>query len=193
MFLSFGGNIALFGEAARPVHYDPTLYFEYGYSERLTFGLDGFTADRGEAGSMFVFARYTLTETTARDQFALGLGAGLTQTPNGAQDETIRATLHWGRGLPTGWLAVDAEVSYGLTRTLTQTKIDGTWGYRFNDDWTSALQGQVGVGLTGDTYTKIAPSIIWTARDNLQVRAGLVQALSGDYGTGLSLQTWVTF
>jgi hypothetical protein len=51
----------------------------------------------------------------------------------------------------------------------------------------------VGTGLTGDTYAKVAPSVVWEARENLQVRVGVVQALTGDLGTGLSLQSWVTF
>ena len=192
-FLSFGGNVALIGEAARPVHYDPTLYIEYGYSDRITIGIDGFTADRGEAGSLFAFGRWALDVPGSNDVWAIGAGVGTTIVPSGEQDATLRATLHWGRGLETGWLAVDAEASFGLERNLTQTKIDATWGYRFNDQWTSATQFQIGTGLTGDTYAKVAPSMIWEARENLQIRAGLVQALSGDYGTGLSLQSWITF
>jgi hypothetical protein len=193
VFLSLGGNVALIGESARPVHYDPTLYLEYGFSDRITVGLDGFTADRGDAGSLFVFGRYALDIEGASDVWAVGLGVGVTILPNGAQGETVRATLHWGRGLETGWLAVDAEASFGLQRDLTQTKIDATWGYRINDRWTAATQFQIGTGLTGDTYTKVSPSMIWDAGNNIQVRAGLVQALSGDYGTGLSLQSWITF
>lgn len=192
-FLSFGGNVALIGESVRPVHYDPTLYIEYGYSDRLTIGVDGFTADRGEAGSIFAFGRWALDIPGSDDVWAIGAGLGTTILPNEEQDLTFRATFHWGRGLETGWLAIDAEASFGLDQNLQQTKIDATWGYRINDSWTSATQFQVGTGLTGDTYAKIAPSIIWEARDNLQLRAGLVQALTGDYGTGLSLQSWVTF
>jgi len=192
-FLSFGGNVALLGESVRPVHYDPTLYLEYGYSDRITVGLDGFTADRGDAGSLFAFARYAFEIPSSTDKWAAGVGVGTTILPNGQQGETLRITGHWGRGMDTGWLAVDAEASFGLSQNLTQTKIDATWGYRFNDTWTSAVQFQIGTGLSGDTYTKISPSIIWNATPNMQIRAGLVQALSGDYGTGLSLQTWMTF
>ena len=193
VFLSFGSNVALLGEAVRPVYYDPTLYLEYGLTGRVTIGVDGFTADRGDAGSLFAFARYAFDLPGSGDAWGVGFGVGTTIVPDGSHDMTLRTTLHWGRGLETGWLAVDAEASFGLDRNLTQTKIDATWGYRFDDTWISATQFQVGTGLTGDTYVKVAPSIIWVARDNLQVRAGLVQALSGDYGTALSLQTWVTF
>lgn len=192
-FLSFGSNVALIGESVRPVHYDPTLYLEYGYSERLTIGIDGFTADRGEAGSVFAFGRWALDVEGTEDRFALGAGLGVTILPDGEQGETFRLTAHWGRGLDTGWLAIDAQASFGFTQELTQTKIDSTWGYRIDDTWTATTQFEIGTGLSGDVYTKVSPSIVYSVNDDLQLRAGVVQALSGDYGTGISLQSWLRF
>lgn len=192
-FLSFGGNVALIGESVRPVHYDPTLYLEYGYSERLTIGIDGFTADRGDAGSIFAFGRWALDVEGTEDRYAVGAGIGVTILPDGEQGETFRITAHWGRGLESGWLAIDAQASFGFAEELTQTKIDTTWGHRFNDTWSATTQFEVGTGLSGDVYTKVSPSIVYSFNESVQVRAGLVQALSGDYGTGISLQSWVRF
>lgn len=192
-FLSFGGNVALFGEAVRPVYYDPTIYLEYGLTPRLTIGIDGFTADKGAAGSLFVFARYPLSPADSPDKFAISIATGATLMPNGELEETPRLGLHWGGGMATGWMAADTQISHGLTRGITQTKIDVTWGYRFDDAWTGILIGSAGIGLTGDVYAKVSPSILYEINDQYSVRTGLVQALTGDLGSGLSLELWAKF
>lgn len=193
VFLSFGGNVALFGEAVRPVYYDPTIYLEYGLRPRLTIGIDGFTADKGTAGSLFVFARFPLGPTDQPDKLAMSISTGATLMPNGSLEETPRIGLHWGRGLETGWLAADTVISHGLTRGITQAKIDGTWGYNFADDWSSVVVGTAGIGLTGDFYAKVSPSIVYQLNETISVRMGLVQALTGDLGSGLSLEAWMRF
>jgi hypothetical protein len=193
VFLSFGGNVALFGEAVRPVHYDPTVYLEYGLTERLTIGIDGFTADKGTAGSLFVFARAPVLAESGSDKLAVSLGLGATLMPDGSLEGTPRLGLHWGRGLSNGWLAADTELTYGLTRETAQTKIDVTAGYNLTDDWTAILVATAGIGLTGDVYVKASPSILYHVNDTISIRTGLVQALSGDYGGGLSLEAWIRF
>ena len=40
LFIAVGGNFLLSDGAELPVHYDPTLYAEYGATETLTLGLD---------------------------------------------------------------------------------------------------------------------------------------------------------
>lgn len=193
IFLSFGGNVALFGEAVRPVYYDPTIYFEYGLTPRLTIGIDGFTSDKGTAGSLFVFARYPLLPADSPDKLAVSIATGATLMPNGSLEETPRIGLHWGRGTATGWLAADSQISHGLTRGITQTKVDVTWGYRFDDAWSGILVATAGIGLTGDVYAKVSPSILYSINDQYSVRTGLVQALTGDRGSGLSLELWAKF
>ncbi len=192
VFSSFGGNVALFGAAARPVYYDPTVYLEYGLTERLTLGLDGYTADRGDAGSMLVFARYALDDGSGTHRFATSLGIGYTLLPTGSLDETVRIGLHWGRGLEDGWLAVDATATV-LRDNDTQIKIDSTWGQALNERFTSVLNVEAGLGLSGDFYAKVTPSIVFEVSPVISVRAGFVQALTGDRGGGLLLQAWVEF
>ncbi|SMY06528.1 hypothetical protein [Flavimaricola marinus] len=192
-FLSFGGNVALFGEAVRPVYYDPTVYLEYGLTERWTVGIDGFTSDKGTAGSLFVFVRYPLSHPDNPDKLAVSVGTGATLMPNGALEETPRIGLHWGRGFANGWMAADTELTYGLTRGIAQTKIDVTIGYDLNDDWTTVLVSTAGIGLTGDVYVKTSPSLLYHFNDTVSLRMGLVQALSGDFGSGLSLEAWLRF
>jgi hypothetical protein len=55
LFITAGGNFLLSSGAQLPVHYDPTLYAEYGFSECLTLGMDLHTADAGRIGSVFFF------------------------------------------------------------------------------------------------------------------------------------------
>lgn len=193
VFLSFGGNMVLFGEAVRPVYYDPTVYLEYGLTDRLTIGADGFTADKGTAGSLFVFARYPVLSSDSDDKLAVSLGLGGTLLPDGTLEPAPRLGLHWGRGLSGGWLAADTELIFGLVEGTAQTKIDVTIGHNLTPDWTAILVATAGIGLTGDVYVKASPSILYHVNDTISIRTGLVQALSGDYGGGLSLEAWVRF
>ena len=192
-FVALGGNVALLGDAVSPVYYDPTIYLEYGLTPRLTLGLDGFTADRGTAGSVFVFLRFPLGPAEGNERFALSLATGATLMPDRTLEETPRLGFHWGRGLDGGWLAVDAEVKYGLTRGIAQSKVDMTWGHRFDDQWSSVLVTTAGIGLEGDFYAKVAPSLAYEVNDRLSLRAGAVQALTGDFGTGVNAEVWLRF
>ena len=49
LFIAAGGNFLLSDGAQLPVHYDPTVYAEYGLTDRVTIGLDLYTADAGQA------------------------------------------------------------------------------------------------------------------------------------------------
>lgn len=193
LFLSFGGNIALFGDAVRPVHYDPTIYLEYGLTERLTLGLDGYTADAGTAGSLFAWLRVPWRPDAAGDVWAVSAGLGTTLLHDGAQEATSRLGLHWGRGLENGWLALDAQGQLGVTRLSHQAKIEASWGREFTPLWTGLMQGQIGYGLSGDTYAKIGASGILHATPGLDLRLGLTRALTGDRGGGLTLEAWWRF
>lgn len=193
MFLSLGGNIALFDQATRPVHYDPTVFFEYGLTSRLTLGFDGYTADKGEAGSLFAFARRAVGSTDGPRRFAIAGGIGVTKTPGNVVSETVRVGLHAGQGLDRGWLALDAEATRVLPRSLTQTKVEATWGQQLGAGWTSVLSGQIGTGLEGDFYAKLNPSFTYDLTPDIRFRTGLVQALTGDRGSGLSTQIWFSF
>jgi hypothetical protein len=195
VFLSFGGNIALFGEAVRPVHYDPTVYVEYGLTPQVTLGFDGHTADAGAALSGFAFLRLAIAPDTgaASGVMAISGAVGVTQVPDGEVLPTGRIGLHWGMGLAKGWIAVDATALQTFEGTLPQTKVDASWGYRFADRWTGVLSAQAGTGLDGDFYAKVAPSIIYSLSDRISLRVGSVHALTGDEGTGLTVETWWTF
>lgn len=193
VFLSLGGNLALFGDAVRPVHYDPTVYLEYGLTDRLTLGFDGYTADAGSVGSLFGWARMPLGPTDRNAKWAVSGALGATLLASGRYDPMLRLGLHWGRGLDDGWLAVDAQAQVGVGALSHQAKIDASWGYGLGRGWTVLMQGQVGYGLQGDLYAKLSPSLVYKVNDAISLRAGLTRALTGDRGGGLTFETWLRF
>ncbi len=192
-FVSFGGNVALFGGATRPVHYDPMIYVEHGLTPRLTFGIDGYTADAGTAGSLFAWIRLPWRPGDGGDVWAASTGLGTTLLPDGTHEATTRLGLHWGRGLETGWLALDVQGQLGVTRLSHQAKVEGTWGRKLTPQLTGLLQGQTGYGLSGDLYAKLGASVVWHATEALDLRIGLTRAMTGDRGGGLTLEGWWRF
>lgn len=192
-FVALGGNAALFGNAVRPVYYDPTIYLEYGLNDRLTLGAEGYTADVGTSGSILAFSRLTLGPMDGASSYAISTGAGMTMIPDGTIESFGRLGFHWGRGHDTGWFAVDAYATYGTETERLQTKIDSTWGYRFAPDWTSIALVQIGTGLEGDFYAKLSPSIGYSLSASIDLRMGLTHALTGDRGSGLLVETWIRF
>jgi hypothetical protein len=193
LFLSFGGNIALFDGATRPVHYDPTLYVEYGLTDRLTVGFDGYTSDATAVVNGFVFLRYPIGSTDGPQRLAFSVAAGASEIPGLALETTGRIGLHWGYSLTRGWLAADATSVLGLAVGEREGKVEFTWGRQLTDRWTGTLQLQGGVGFSGDTYAKVTPAIMYDLGDTTSLRAGFVQALTGDMGSALTLEVWLSF
>jgi len=192
-FVAVGGNVLLFGDAARPVHYDPTIYLEYGLTPRLPLGLDGYTAARGDAGSLLGFVRWQFGRTDRPARTAVSLGYGATLNPRGDLSPTYRLGLHWGRGMEWGWVSVDYTTTFEDTLESLRDKADLTLGVNFNDRWTGILTAEAGIGLELDYYAKLSPSIVYHATERVSLRFGYTQALTGDFGGGIGMQVWTTF
>ncbi len=193
LFIAAGGNFLLSDGARLPVHYDPTVYAEYGASERVTLGLDLHTADAGRIGSVFVFASFPIGDMESQNKFAANLALGVRADANHAPEMLWRGGLSWGRGLKNGWLAIDASATYGTRDSTFRPKADATWGHRWSEDWMTTLQLQTGQGFTNDYYAKIAPSVIYNVSDNINIHLGAVKGLTGDRGAALKFETWLTF
>lgn len=193
VFIASGGNFLLSDGAELPVHYDPTIYAEYGLTELVTVGLDYHTADKGRINTGFIFARFPLGDTTGRDRFAASFAFGARVDPLNPVEQLLRGSLSWGRGLESGWLAVDASATYGTLDTMFRPKVDFTWGYNITDRWTGSLQLQTGQGFDDDYYAKINPSLSFGINDTYRVSAGIVKGLTGDEGGALKLDLWTTF
>lgn len=197
-FLSFGGNLALSEGAQLPVYYDPVLYAERGLTERVTLGFDAHTGDRARVLTGMAFARRTLGPLDGPTRWAVSgaLGARLV----GLEDpEPVgRLGLHWGRGLPDGWMAVDASLQRASEAEVVQWKTDLTWGHRLDprwlgEGWTSHTQLNLGTGRTGDLYAKVSQGVIYAWRDDIDLQVSAIRALTGDEALGLNASIWWSF
>ena len=193
LFIAAGGNFLLSEGAQLPVYYDPTLYAEYGLSDRVTLGFDLHTADRGSIATAFGFASVPVGDVTGPTRVAVQLAYGLRATDGNPVENLLRGGVSLGRGLSNGWLALDASATIGTIDTTWRPKVDATWGRNWSDRWTTTLQLQTGQGFTDDIYAKISPTVIWTVRPGMKVALGAVQGLTGDRGSALKLETWLTF
>jgi len=193
LFLSTGGNFLLSDGAQLPVHYDPTVYLEYGLTDVLTIGVDYHTADQGRINTGLVFARFPLGETTGPTRFAASIGYGARVVEFNPRENLLQGVLFWGRGYHAGWFAIDYTATRGDITEMFRSKTDFTWGHHLSDRWTTTLQLQTGEGFSGDFYAKINPAVIWTINENHRVSLGAVQALTGDEGSALKLNIWSTF
>ncbi|ROU03613.1 hypothetical protein [Histidinibacterium lentulum] len=194
VFLSFGTNVALSDTAQRPVHWDPTVYLEYGLTPRLTLGADLYIANGDEEETGSVFLRFPLHAAETGLPVSASLAYGLRHDRLADETERIaRAGLHVGRPLPQGWLSADAAAIFVLGGDRTEGKLDLTWGRSISERWTGVLQMQTGIGTAGDFYAKAAPSALIRVTDRTRIEIGVVHALTGDRGTGLRIATWWDF
>lgn len=194
VFLSFGGNVAISDAAQRPVHWDPTLYLEYGLTDRITVGLDVYIANGAEEETATAFVRFPIRSADSGWPVAMTLAMGTRNDKAlGVVDTLARAGISVGRSLPNGWLSADLTGVYAVEAERLESKLDLTWGWNFADDWTSIVQLQSGVGTAGDIYVKLAPSVVYDLNRFTKVEVGLVQAFTGDGGTGLRVSTWIEF
>ncbi|MFQ6553808.1 hypothetical protein AAD018_015830 [Aestuariibius insulae] len=193
-FVSVSSTFSLTGDLLKPIQYEPSLYAEYGVTERLTFGLDVFVAGDFDQPTAFVFGRLPILERRIEDPVAVTLGVGFEETPRG-QKQLIRAGLAWGRGFERGWLAVDSFATIGLDGGDLDLKLDATWGRNFGKRWTTALQLQTGqTGRREDPFAKLAPSIILSIHDKARVELGIVHHLTDeDVTTAVKLGSWLEF
>ncbi len=192
LFTSQGGNFLLSDGAELPVHYDPTYYAEYGLTDLLTIGVDYHTADRGRIDTAFVFARFPLGEIDGPDRYAASLAFGARVDEYRPLEHLLRGGFAWGRGLDSGWLAIDSSATYGTEERVFRPKVDFTWGHHLTDRWTTSVQLQTGQGFNDDYYAKINPSISYGINEEYRISIGAVRALTGDGGGALKLDVWRT-
>lgn len=193
LFIAAGGNFLLSDGAELPVHYDPTLYAEYGLSTRVTLGLDLYTADKGRIASAFGFIGVPVGALDGRNRVMVSLGYGYRLNADTTTESLMRMGLSLGRGLDDGWLAADISATFGTHDTTWRPKTDLTWGRNWTDRWTTTLQMQSGQGFYDDYYLKVSPTVIFKVTESVKINIGMVKALTGDGGSALKAETWLTF
>ena len=193
LFIAAGGNFLLSEGAQLPVHYDPTVYAEFGLTDRVTIGLDIYTADAGRIGSAFFFTSFPLGDLAARDKLAASLAYGVRIDAENPTEALLRAVCLGGADWTMAGLQSMLWRHMAQMRGLSGPKLTSRGGAGGQKRWTTSLQLQTGQGFTNDYYAKVAPSIIFDLKDNIKVHLGAVHALTGDRGSGLKLETWLTF
>ncbi|MCH2078381.1 MAG: hypothetical protein MK180_16150 [Rhodobacteraceae bacterium] len=136
-----------------------TFYGEYGYSDRITLGVDGFLSEDNTTLSAVAFARYTFPSAGA-NVWAVSGGLGgeyridereqqlvadgpITVVDQPRMGAFLRIGGHYGRGLENGWLAADFSYDIGKLLSLDnpprpdediqRVKLDLTYGRRVSD------------------------------------------------------------
>mgnify|MGYP006283281861 CR=1 FL=1 len=193
-FLSFGGYTDISGLDRAGLHTDPTVFLEYGLTDRVTLGLDVYVDTGWDKRTAQVFLRYPLRDGTDGWPVAANIGYGLRQNhAAGKVEQLARLGLSAGRGLASGWLSAEVAAIHAVDSGETEGKLDLTWGHDFTDVWTGVLQLQTGRDAAGDFYAKAAPSAVYRLNEDTRVEIGVTEGLTGVAGTDLRIATWWDF
>ena len=190
-FLSFSIQSTIDGPDYGPY---ASVYFEYGLSESLTFGIDaGRNLETNEGTSTF-FLQLPLPLELGSNLFAAELGIG-TADVSGDKHAAFRFGLSWGRPYQArwvnGWLGIDAtHAMYESGDHLT--KVDATFGVAHTTGSLSLVQLQFAAPSYGTNTIGIAPSFILALSDLAFVELGGVYEIRSSV-TSLKLGVWSNF
>ncbi len=169
-----------------------TLYAEYGVGDRLTLVLD--VNEGEETSTRIVTGRYTLTESSAPNQFAVSLGFGQEERP-GRDARLSILGAHIGRGgagrLGPYWTAIDAQYRW---RDIGNDswKVDTTIGVKTNERW--LFYGQVQAdGSNSETTIRFQTSAVRTLNKRLKLEAGVISGLENSEDLGITISLWSEF
>ena len=170
-----------------------SLYYEYGLTPRLTFGIDAGRDLLFSGTSAIVFLRYPVF-SGGSNKFAIELGLGSADS-GGRSVFTVRPGLSWGRGYTaawgTGWMGVDA--TYQLRSDGTGLgKVDATIGANHANGALSMLQLQFERPTGKPHEVAIAPSHVFKLSDRTYLQLGLRHQIRTDV-TSAKLAIWVNF
>ena len=193
VFVSSAANLWISDGTQAEIYYDPTFYAEYGLPDRMTVGLNYFGSKQDTENTGSVFLRLPLDDGQGPHRFASSFGVGLMKAEQTPFAYLTEASLSWGRGLPSGWLTVDAQGIYDLSASTFRPKLDATWGYNLSSDWTTMLQLQSGATFEKEPYAKLSPAIIYRVSDSVRVSLATVSPLSGEEAHTIRLAIWQNY
>ncbi len=193
LFFAYATNLWISDGADTGLYYDPTIYAEFGLTDRVTVGVDYFSTARDTIHTGLIFAQFPLGDTTGSDRFAASFALGV-QTDFALElDYLQRGGLSWGRGLDSGWLALDVSATYSRNDQLYRPKADFTWGHNLSDNWTTMFQLQSGKTMDDDRFIKLSPAIIYGFNENLRISISATKPLKGNAESSIRLGIWQTF
>ncbi|MDF1803227.1 hypothetical protein [Thalassovita sp.] len=171
--------------------FSTTFFGEYGLTDRLTVGLDGYVTQTGAITALY-FTRTPLWSNPNGHRLALEIAGGTS-----AGWAVLRPGLSYGRGISSGWgpgwFAVDASATVNLGTGAVTYKVDSTVGITPSDRWKAILKFHTALPSDGGGSVRIAPSVVMRVGRMFQFEAGLNTTLWGPRQTGLKLGIWTEF
>ncbi len=174
-------------------------YAEYGVRPDLTLGLDvGFYTlrDGSDHGFATLFMRRPLGNSDGPNRFSYELGVGAAWI---AEDVTphVKTGISWGRGLQireqSGWVNVDASVTWDLGHDQHLSKIDATVGLNFTEQTAGMLQLYL-AHLDSETYSTLAPSLVVAPKwAKFRIQMGALAPLEDLDNTAIRIGIWRDF
>ncbi len=193
VFIASAANLWVSDMTDTGLYYDPTLYVEYGLTDRITIGADYYSTARDTLHTGLIFAQFPLGDTTGSDRFAAHIALGARTDFVLELDYLQRGGLSWGRGLEKGWLALDLSATYSRNDEVYRPKADFTWGHNLTDNWTAMFQLQSGETMEDERFVKISPAIIYGVNDNLRISVAAIKPVKGDAQSSIRLSLWQSF
>ena len=174
-------------------------YIEHGWRDDITIGADvGFyTLHTGlQTGQATVFIRRPLKFGAEKSVWSYEIGIGAYWIADQVSP-TIKTGVSWGRGFTfaekSGWMNVDASVTWDLGQSLHTTKIDSTVGINLTEKFTGMLQ-VFSANVGGETFHSLAPSIVFAPKSNkLRLQVGALAPLDNLDSTAIRLGIWREF
>lgn len=174
-------------------------YLEYGWRDHMTIGADISTLTSREgtrSGSATLFLRRALGPNTGQNRWAYDLGVG-TAWEGDLILPHLKTGVSWGRGYKlrekSGWMTVDAAITWDLSHGEHAGKLDATVGMNFSDRTTGMLQLYL-AHLDHKFFATIAPSVvIKPGNRKFKIQIGTETPTDDPENTALKLGIWREF
>ncbi|MEM9575866.1 MAG: hypothetical protein AAF999_02505 [Pseudomonadota bacterium] len=161
-----------------------SFYFEYGFRESVTLGADitydtdllNYVQGAGPVvqslaelpqASGILFARFPIGPTDRTNKWAFHVGVGARYLEAEIL-EAVEVGLSWGRGIQIGerygWVNIDTSYNEARSPAETRKKLDATVGLGVTDR-TKAMLQVFNTFEAGETFTKVAPSLLYKVGD----------------------------
>ncbi|MGP3699156.1 hypothetical protein [Rhodobacter sp. NSM] len=188
------------------------LWAEYGFTPRITLGLDGGMSGGGD-GKLILWAQKAWERGPHRIAASAGVGASFIA---GKASPLLQVGGGWGRGVTTrfgpGWLAAEARAiiaardvtfsqelnaqtvaTYTYLVPETSGKAELTVGLKPRDRLMLIGQLQLDYGREAGLESRLATSLVYDLREPVKLELGLILPVSGRSEPALKLGMWLDF
>ncbi len=173
------------------------FYFEYGLTEKLTFGIDRTMRPKNETYSAVYFLRRNFSRANWRSSYGFEIGMGGYRDWRQVNDTQLRIGMAWGRGFTTrwidGWVDIDAKLSALEKTESVAWKVDSTLGFKPGDRTLFYLQMQSGALDDYGTYTRAQPTYVMKLGRGFSLESAVTLGIENDETQGMKIGAWLDF